>query len=1218
MTSKSKSSKIKKSSTSKKTKKSFKKKISKPRGGMKLEERIAPGMLGTGVVDTGLADTAQDISSAEDNSSISQEARHTSTSSSDINSSPTDSSGNYTDTDTSTTASDLDHASSASHATTTMDYTGLDSHEAAATATPAWQQPEWVNVASDGSIHVELPEGVSVEDGVATFEADAAASALPEGVQLSVTSGAAFIVLPPHGVIDVEASTVTIPGDHPLAQAIPGSLPIHENPDESVTVTLPSEGVSFDTENNTLTIDNEVVNQLAPESMTIHEDGSVSVELPPNTTVNEDGTLDLDPEQAAQISDPIPTVFHEADWAEVQADGSVVITPPEEVTLSEEDRTAAIPIDVANEILPLPDHVSLNDNGTMTITLPENTQYDPTSNTITFAQDLSSGLTLENIPQGFDAHLNPDNTISVTLPDGANYSTANGNVTLDNYLTNQALPNHLSVTSGAAFILFPPHFNFSHGTLTLSPSDAHAMISPPPEVVLSGPEYIESTPQGDVLVNANDSLEVNAEEKIITLNSDTIQQDFPGLLPKNVTLTSEGTLEVALPEGTQYDSDANTLTVPAGTLNMAQVPEGVSCTRNDDGTLSIDLPGGVTFDEHQNTVTLDNYWTNEALPAPVEVSPVGEVTVTLPAETLIQDDGTVIVPSDHADFLENPDPEYVVHGPDYVEAQPDGAISITPPEGVEIQADLGIATLSAETLNADFGDLLPLQASLTSEGTLEIPLPESASFDESTRILSVSTENVNLLQIPDSIAATENTDGTLSITIPDGVTIDSGSVILDNYWTNEVLPENISVNTEGQVSVDLPVNTQYFDDSGITIPANSADFISNPDPTYVTQGPDWISPNSDGSVTLNIPEQVSVDAEAATITMDVQTAQEQFAAVIPEGVTLNSNGSITIDVPSNVEHDPVENTLTFPKGEIHVNEIPPVAEPTLNSDGSITATLPEGAVFNADNHTVVVEPQMIEHILPPTVELSETGQVTVSLPTESQIITDSNGVITNVTIPTGSTDVLASAPPVIASAPAIESTDAEDVLTNSDLSRWDKIEAKVDRWLDKWEAQANHPNKFPENLDERWHKLETQAEKWMEQNTGKLGLTQVAAEWNQLDDRADKLMEKWESALEDRIENRFDSHESHAQKLLESWEKQIDRWEDRLENGHHGKGFDNQLAHRLKEMESRWDRLDSKVDKWVDKWSSKHDLAENKDDWNKLDKQAESLFAKIRTLQARS
>ena len=154
--------------------------------------------------------------------------------------------------------------------------------------------------------------------------------------------------------------------------------------------------------------------------------------------------------------------------------------------------------------------------------------------------------------------------------------------------------------------------------------------------------------------------------------------------------------------------------------------------------------------------------------------------------------------------------------------------------------------------------------------------------------------------------------------------------------------------------------------------------------------------------------------------------------------------------------------------------------------------------------------------------------------------------------------------------------DTDVVIEDADMSRWDRVEAKLDRWLDKWEVKIEDPKNIPNDLDERWDKLETKAEKWLENNTGKAGYDNASQDWDKLDARADKVLEKWESSVEGRVEDRLDSYETNADKLLKSWEKEPDRWEDRVKDHKYGKEFDDRIDGRLSQMEKRWERLDDK------------------------------------------
>ena len=78
-------------------------------------------------------------------------------------------------------------------------------------------------------------------------------------------------------------------------------------------------------------------------------------------------------------------------------------------------------------------------------------------------------------------------------------------------------------------------------------------------------------------------------------------------------------------------------------------------------------------------------------------------------------------------------------------------------------------------------------------------------------------------EIPEDLEAFPNADGSIMVNLPeDGIHVDpeAGNVSFDNYWANELTPENIEIQENGSVDVKLPdEGIEYNNDGSLHISA---------------------------------------------------------------------------------------------------------------------------------------------------------------------------------------------------------------------------------------------------------------------------------------------------------------------------------------------------------------------------------------------------------------
>ena len=170
--------------------------------------------------------------------------------------------------------------------------------------------------------------------------------------------------------------------------------------------------------------------------------------------------------------------------------------------------------------------------------------------------------------------------------------------------------------------------------------------------------------------------------------------------------------------------------------------------------------------------------------------------------------------------------------------------------------------------------------------------------------------------------------------------------------------------------------------------------MENPHPEYVDHGPDWVSDNPDGSVTVNAPESMVVDPEAGTVTMSAEVAMQELGGdLIPEEITINGDGTANIGLPEGTTFDADANALTFAPGEVSIHEVPEGLEAQLNEDGSVTVSLNESVSYDADSNSVQFSNEMINAMAPEPINITADGQFQIELPEDTQYFEGNSFVI---------------------------------------------------------------------------------------------------------------------------------------------------------------------------------------------------------------------------------
>lgn len=971
-----------------------KKKIGKLKSN-KLEDRIAPGMLGGGIIDPGMVEAVEvEVETQEDeNAGNIAETQSEQLSADGENGGQ----GEYLDDNASSGTMEADQPADASldqpvegdnvePSTEEFDEFAKSDADAGQPYEPegVWQEADWVDANPDGGMHVEPPEGVLIEDGTASFPHDIANEALPLPDEMEVQPDGSMNIQMPEGAEYLEGSNAFIMPEGSFdPEQVPENIQSFENPDGSYTVSLPAEGFEYNPETNVLNVDNYHVNEMTPDNVTFNTDGSVDVHLPPEgVEYHEDGSFDMSPEACHHMDNPPPEYLGEVDYANYNPDGSVTFEPPEGVEV--EDGIATVPYDMIDEHLPLDDDYQINADGTSNYTLPEGTDYNADAHTLTFPE---GAMHVDEIPEEIDAHKNPDGSITACLPEGIDYDAESNSVHMDNYWSNELAPDNMAINEdGSVSFALPEETEFYEDGSFNVPADQLDFVDATVPEYVGDVDFAESTESGDYHVNPPEGFTVDSEQGELHIQHDQIDS-LP--IPDEVNFNPDGTMDVQVPEGTTYNETYNSLQFPAGSVHLDEIPPEVEPVLHDDGSITINLQDGMEYNPDSGSVQLDNYWTNEVMPEAVEYTPEGEMHINLPDDCEFHEDGSFTLPEESTDFMENPDPGYVANGPDWIEANPDGSVTVEKVDEIKIDPENGTMQMNTDYMAEQFDQQIPDEVHFNPDGTMDVQVPEGTNFNPDTGNLTFPEGTVHLEEIPEGVEAHMNPDGSITARLPDGMEFnaETQSVHMDNYWTNEFTPEHVEIHPDGYCEVKLPSETHYFDDGSCQIPAEQADFIDDPAPGYVEQGPDWVHENPDGSVSVQPPEGVHVDAENGQVTMSLDTFSESFGDEFDDA-KFNPDGTIDYPLPEGTEYNPEANSLRFPAGEMHMNEIPEQMDAHVNPDGSITLSLPEGVDYNEDTGGVHLDNYWANELSPSEIEINTDGTVTINLPPETQYFED--------------------------------------------------------------------------------------------------------------------------------------------------------------------------------------------------------------------------------------
>ena len=155
---------------------------------------------------------------------------------------------------------------------------------------------------------------------------------------------------------------------------------------------------------------------------------------------------------------------------------------------------------------------------------------------------------------------------------------------------------------------------------------------------------------------------------------------------------------------------------------------------------------------------------------------------------------------------------------------------------MEVNAAEGYVSMDYEVANEQLGgDLIPEGMSINGDGSITVQVPEQIQLefnaDSGSYTLSQTPENFNINEVPEFVEASYGGEGNIQISFPEGVEYDAeaGTLNLSNEFVNQIAPEPIEISSEGDFQINLPDDTQYFEE-GFVISAESADFLDQGGP----------------------------------------------------------------------------------------------------------------------------------------------------------------------------------------------------------------------------------------------------------------------------------------------------------------------------------------------------------------------------------------------------
>ncbi|MEK6707141.1 MAG: hypothetical protein AABZ06_15300, partial [Bdellovibrionota bacterium] len=419
-----------------------------------------------------------------------------------------------------------------------------------------WHGMDWAIHQHDGSLVLKPPQSVKINNGVISVPRDEVNRCLSAFPGVSVLDGGR-VCIEFHQDVRVESNTVIIPTESRLREIIPRKLPTYENQDGSLAVVLPVEGIKFSDDSRKLIIDRVTVNEIFPWNIRVLIDGSVEVNLPEGVKYTGDGSVYLSPRSVYWLGNPLPKIFSKITWARYNTDGSVSCRVPSGTMI--ENRVLIVPFNNLS-VLPIPAGVNINNDGSVDLTLPGGAVYDPQENSVT----LPSGfLKSRRLRVCLKPNYKSDGSVTINLQDGTYYNSDTNCLRLDNVLANKSAPDVVAIEpDGTVIIQLPRGTEFKRGGEFKIPRDQLNFLS------LRAPDYIHDVPfsvcHGDGSYTINPPRGWILSGSVIKIENKVITRTLP--MPEGVTIMSDGTMQIRL-SGSMRCEDGVIL-IPSGTIDL--------------------------------------------------------------------------------------------------------------------------------------------------------------------------------------------------------------------------------------------------------------------------------------------------------------------------------------------------------------------------------------------------------------------------------------------------------------------------------------------------------------------------------------------------------------------------------------------------------------------------------------------------------------------------
>ncbi|MDD1407575.1 LEA family epithelial adhesin [Limosilactobacillus reuteri] len=786
--------------------------------------------------------------------------------------------------------------------------------------------------------HLTQPEKDKVKKNVE----DANKDKFPEGTKVTVgDDGTATITYPDQ--TDQTKSTDTIPGS---------DLVRPETDAEKITPNVPTtkEPVA----------DPSHLTQPEKDKVKKNVEDANKDKFPEGTkvTVGDDGTATITyPDQTDQTksTDTIPgsdLVRPETDADKITPNVPTTKEPvadPSHLTQPEKDKVKKNVEDANKDKFPEGTKVTVGDDGTATITYPDQTDQTKSTDTIpgsdlvrpeTDAEKITPNVPTTKEPVADPSHLTQPEKDKVKK----NVEDAN----------KDKFPEGTKVTvgdDGTATITYPDQTDQTKSTDTIPGSDlvrpetdAEKITPnvPGTKVPVADPSHLTDTEKGDVKKNVEDANKGNfpdgtkvnvGDDGTATLtypdgSKDTIPGDQLVQGQKGDT-TDAGNITPNIPGGKVTvkdpshltDDEKNQVKNNVDNANKDKFPDGTKVTVGDDGTTTVTYPDGskdtipgdqLVQGQKGDTTDAGNITPN---------IPGGKVTVKDPSHLTDDEKNQVKNNVDNANKDKFPDGTKVTVGDD-------GTTTVTYPDGSKdtIPGDQLVQGQKGDTTDA--GNITPNIPG----GKVTVKDPSHLTDDEKNQVKN-NVDNANKDKFPDGTKVTVGDDGTTTVTYLDGSkdTI-PGDQLVQGQKGDTTDAGNITPNIPGgKVTVKDPSHLTDDEKNQVKNNVNSANKDKFPAGTEVTVG-------DDGTATIKYP-----DGSKDTISGD-QLVQGQKGDTTDAGniAPTISGGKVTVKDPSHLTDDE-KNQVKNNVDSANKDKFPAGTEVTVGDDGTATIKYPDGS-----------------------------------------------------------------------------------------------------------------------------------------------------------------------------------------------------------------------------------------------------------------------------------